>query len=106
MIIDFSTPILGIHGEPVVVGDRPVLLRTVVQSALIELQVEADANMAPGTKADFFRLAMLANGDRVSISLDDAQTIKNRVDQVMTPLVVGRVREILDPPTEVTVDAA
>jgi hypothetical protein len=97
-IVDFSAHILGLDGQPVMRDGKPVTFRAVSQAALIEVQVAADANMPAGQKADYFRIAMLANADRVEMHVDDVSLLKARIEQVMTPLVVGRARELLDPP--------
>lgn len=99
MIVNFDAPIRGLDGNPVMQAGSVITLRIVSQAALIEVQVPEDANMQPGQKADYFRLAMLANGSSVDIGIDDVVMLKSRIEQVMTPLVVGRVRELLDPAT-------
>jgi hypothetical protein len=99
MLINMNSPILGIDGIPVTQGEppEPVLLRSVVQGALLA-SVPEDRAMDGQTKARMFKLAMDANAETVEWTVEDVATVKQRVGMVAVPLAVGRAYELLDPP--------
>ena len=99
MKIDMTAPILDISGEPLSSEGNPVILRTIVQAALLATTA-ADANLDGAKKARMFTLAMEANKDAAEFKIEDIALIKERIGMVSTPLAVGRSYELLDPPED------
>lgn len=96
MIIDMNATINDLKNQPVIGdGNKPVLLRDVVQGALLAT-LKNDENISGVKKAKFFSLAMLCNQDEVDLKADDIVLIKERVGIAATPLAVGRAYELLD----------
>lgn len=92
MKIDVTTPILNLDGTPV----KDVTLRTVALRAMMDPQ-RGDDQMSGDGKAKLFHLAMKINAeDQPDLDIAELKLLRDRVDGGMTPLFVGRVREILD----------
>lgn len=96
MKIDMTLTIEAIDGNPMVDGDAPILLRTIIQNALLG-QFQGEQNMAGSEKLRLWQMARRANEDEVDFNVEDLATIKDRVGRAYGPAVVGPVYEILDP---------
>lgn len=96
MKIDLTIQIEAIDGNPMTDGDAPVLLRTIIQNALLG-QFQGEQNMEGSEKLRLWQLARRANADAADFSIEEMATIKDRVGRAYGPAVVGPVYEILDP---------
>lgn len=84
--------LLDLEGKPI----EGITLRRVATMALMDPQRGDDA-IGGDKKAALFALAMkFSNEDAPDLNVDDLKLLRDRVDSGCTPLIVGRVREILD----------
>jgi hypothetical protein len=70
----------------------PVTLADVVKSSLLAEDREA----TPTKKYDLFKLADKISQGEVNFSLDELKTITDKTGANPNPLIVGRVREVVD----------
>lgn len=93
MKIKLNEHITDFAGEPIEglsVGDA------IINSLMTMLKGEE--NMDGKAKFELFALASKLHGkEEVDLSLDEAAKIKDRVGRIYTPLIVGRLWNVLDP---------
>lgn len=98
--LDFTKPIAGLDGKPIAQcpADKPdcgvVLTLSQVATTALTLQ----PNVPPGDKFKRFVLAQkIYEAKDVSLKAEEIALIKEAVAATMTPVVVGRVYEAIDP---------
>ncbi len=91
--------ITGQQGPDGIPLTRDLTLAMVLEGALLNLSDE-DRNISGQEKARRFALAVKihnANHKPLELGIEDLVTLKELVGKLYTPMVVGRVFEILDP---------
>ncbi len=92
MKINVTAPICDITGAAI----EGQTLRSVAVRALLE-PLKGDEGMNGERKAQLFAVAMkMHQDDEPDLDIGELKTVRDRVDQAYGPLVVGRVRELLD----------
>ena len=97
---DFSAPIVDLVGKPMEdCGDKPagcgaVLTLSKVSTLALTMQPNTPAN----EKFKRFQLALkIAAGGEIGLKAEEIVLIKDAVAATMTPVVVGRVYQLLEP---------
>lgn len=98
MKVDMTAPILDLQGAPIVAKEGAINLRLIVQQALMET-LKSDQSATGADKVRLFDMAMRSNADAVDFTVEEMATIKARIGELMTPLIVGRAYALLDPAT-------
>ncbi len=101
MNINFSTQLIGPNGEIIPASPdpdaQPMTLKDVCMTALLT-QMQGDAE----TKGQAYRLYTLANQVKadgmVNITAFDVALIKERIERIYPPWIVGQAWDQLDPP--------
>lgn len=96
MLVNLNVPLLDIHNQPVVEKGVEVSAKAVVVTALLAAFSD-EAGLSVAEKVQRFALAVrLQNASaEVDVSLEDLVLIKKLVGKAYSPLIVGRVYEIL-----------
>lgn len=97
MKIDFEQTIHDLSGEPIKKSPKntkPITLGEVVIEALLAT-TQSDASLSGEEKFKRFELALKCKGT-TDLKVEEISSIKNRVGEVWSPLVVGRVWSILE----------
>lgn len=93
--VNYDTELLDQKGKPIVDNGKNLTLGDVVGHGLLAI-TESDKNMSPPDKLRSFKIAMKAEGTQ-ELSVSDIAFIIKRLGTILTPLLLGRVYEILDP---------
>lgn len=104
LAVDFSQPILGADGKPIMAGGgkdaQTTTLGSICASALFASYPD-EQNLSGEDKVKRAALAMkLYNGGEVSLSAEETALVKRLVAKAYAPLVVYRSWSMLDPTTE------
>lgn len=94
-IKNFDTELAGLNGEVLKENDKPVLMRTLVVNALVN--VPANEKIEGDEKTRRYELAISLNheGDH-DITPEDVVLIKKLVGAGYGPLVVGQIYKVLN----------
>lgn len=100
MRIKLTESIKDYEGKEILQDDRPLDIRTVFVTALNSTSIDDHGRQEVVTaeqKSKIYRLSTALYKDKeMDISLDDRAFIKERVGKIYTPMVYGRVCEILE----------
>ena len=96
MKFNMLTPMLDLQGKEVQLDGSVLTLRRVVQFAIMS-QIEGDDRLDVDTKVQLYRLAMKAEQTEMALQIKDRDLLLKRINKCFGPLVVGRVKDILDP---------
>lgn len=93
MKIDFNIPVLGLDDKPLLGPDQqPAVLGDLVGAALIASDDDRDAQ----NKYRRFKLAQKLSAGAADISVEDAALIKAVVGRLASPILVGRVFDLIE----------
>lgn len=96
MIIDTTTVLNDVDGEPMKDAKGELTLRRVIQAAMVSTFPE-DAKMEGDEKVRLWGLAMAANADTVEWTPEQVATVRRRIGKGYGPAVVGPAYALLDP---------
>lgn len=100
LALDFTTPIRGLDGAVIVdcPQDKPDCGQPLTLSRAAAAALVGQQNIPPAQKAERFVLAQkIWDAKDVSLKAEEIARIKEAVAAVMTPIIVGRVYELIDP---------
>lgn len=98
MKVDFSAKLLDLEKKEIKEGDKVMTLSSVSCTALLATYPD-EQNLEATTKVKRFRLAEKAiNGGVQELAVEDVVELKKLIGKAYSPLVVGRVYDIIDPP--------
>lgn len=97
MVVDFTTPVLDLKGNPVVLADgTKVLFMAVCQEALLTPYPD-ELTLPAADKVRRFMLALRIESTLpVEIKIDEMAEIQKLIAKHYGPLVVGRVCELFE----------
>lgn len=96
MKVNFSTPIKSLSGENLVENGKEITLASVSCTALIA-SFPDEMNLSGDEKVRRYSLALkIFAGGEQDLSIEDLGSLRSLISKGFGPLVVGRVREILD----------
>ncbi len=95
MRIKVLETIKNYEGKDVLEGDKPVTFRAIFSGALNSME---EREVIPAEqKAKIFQLSLkLFKGNEVDLTVEERTLIKERTAKFYTPLVSGRVSDILE----------
>ena len=89
MTLDVTQVLLGLDGEAMMDGDKPVTLRPICTNALMAT-MEADKGMSGEDKVKIWSLAgKIQKEDRPSLVAEDVALLKKRIGAAYGPAIVG-----------------
>lgn len=88
MKIDVTAPILDINNEPLMDGDKPLTLRVVLQTVLLN-SLKNDDELAGEAKVKLWTLANDTLKDQVDWTPEDVSLVRARIGVGYGPVVVG-----------------
>lgn len=98
--LDFTKPIIGLDGKPIVQcpPEKPACGEVLTLSLVATSALTLQPNLQPGDKFKRFSLAQkIFEAKDVALKAEEIALIKEAVAATMTPIVVGRVYEAVDP---------
>jgi len=95
MRIDFDAPLLDLKGEPLIENGVEVTLGAIASNALLATYRD-EQDLTGEEKVKRFRLAVIARGAQ-DLSVEQIVLLKKLIAKAYSPLIVGRVFELLDP---------
>lgn len=95
MKVNLFAPLLDMKGKPVFNGANPVNLKDICSDALGN---HAEPGMTGTQKLNNFSLGMkiAAAGSEIELTAEELATIKDVVGKSYSPLVVGRLNELIE----------
>ncbi len=94
-IKNFDIALKDIHGDDIIEGDKPALMRTAVVNAL--MGTIANENIPGEEKAKRYDLGLKINkGGDIDLTVEELATIKKLVGANFGTLVVGQVFNFID----------
>lgn len=97
MKINLDQPLMDYEGNPITDADdnaKEIPLRKYLITALNAML--PNEMMSAEDKNKIFQISLKLNAPEADFTIDDRVFIKNRVARVQTPLVVGRITQILE----------
>lgn len=98
--LDFTKPVMGLDGKPIVQcpPEKPACGEILTLSQVATAALTLQPNVQPGDKFKRFSLAQkVFEAKDVSLKAEEIALIKEAVAATMTPIVVGRMFEAIDP---------
>lgn len=98
--IDFTKPVLGLDGKPIsdCPAEKPACGEILTLSKAATIALTLQPNVAAGEKFRRFRLAeKIFEAKDASLKAEEISLIKEAAAATMTPIVVGRIYEAVDP---------
>ena len=102
IIINVTKGLFNLDGNAILDGSdnkNPMILRSVLCNAL--LSHRAEEKLSGADKVERYDLAMrIHKNDKVEMEVKEVNTIMELIAAMYTPLIVGQVFPMLDPPSE------
>ena len=97
MQVDSDVLIKNLDDKPIKEGDKEVRLSDIVKQAMLYVRHDDDKTTGEMKKKRYLIAKKVSKGGTVDLSQPEIDMINDCVGKGFTPLIVGRVDEILDP---------